>query len=117
MLPTSFETLADSEPELSHALHRLGEWVRQHPDWPFLDPRILSKDIRDVDPFELSLTLNELVSIGVFARVYKVVDPTGTFTEDEWEEIRRIPPRIRDGFNQSFSTDDGDIVPVFRPIH
>jgi|ERR1017187_7615383 hypothetical protein len=116
MLPNNFNTLASQIPEYRAAILRIGEWARNHSDWPFLDPRTLSRDLRDIDPVRLALTLHELVQVGSYRQVYKVLAPDGTFVEDEYASPLDVPPHPRDGFNHPFRIEDGDIVPVFTPV-
>jgi hypothetical protein len=90
--------------------------VRSHPGWQFLDPRILSRDLRDIDPVHLTLTLRSFVRTGSYRQVYKVVTPDGVLAEGEYDTPLQIPSRVVDGFNHQFSVDEGDIIPVFKPI-
>lgn len=116
MLPTNFENLARQLPEYSSVVERIGAWAHAHSDWAFLDPRILSRDLRDIDAFQLALTLRGMVRAGSYRQVYKVVTPDGVLAEGEYESPIQIPQRITDGFNQEFTLDQGDIVPVFKPV-
>jgi hypothetical protein len=115
MLPTDFETLANQIPEYRSVVLKIGDWVHDHADWPFLDPRVLSKDLKDVDPFRLVLALHELVQRGEYRQVYKVVTPEGVFAENVYETPLDVPREPLDGFNRPFRIEDGDIVPVFTP--
>lgn len=116
MLPNNFEALANKLPEYRSVVLRIGDWARHHSDWNFLDPRVLSRDMRDVDPLRLVLALHELVQAGSYKQVYKVVTPDGVFAENEYETPLDVPSAPRDGFNRPFRIEDGDIVPVFTPV-
>jgi hypothetical protein len=116
MLPNNFENLASKIPEYRSVVLRIGDWAHAHADWSFLDPRILSRDMRDVDPLRLVLALRELVHTGSYRQVYKVVTPDGVFAENEYETPLDVPPEPVDGFNRPFRIEDGDIVPVFTPV-
>lgn len=115
MLPTSFDDLASSSPHLKPVFLRLKEWKSQHEDWSVLDTRVLARDMRDIDPFLLSLALQILVKQGLYRTVYMVATPTGVLAEDEYDEISNIPERVPDRFNEYFSTADADIVTVLKP--
>lgn len=116
MLPNNFDILASQIPEYSSAILEIGAWARKHADWPFLDPRVLSRDLRNMDPVRLALALRELVHVGFYKQVYKVVTPDGTFAENEYNSPLDVPSLPRDGFNRPFRIEDGDIVPVFMPV-
>lgn len=115
MLPNNFENLANQIPEYRSVVLRIGDWAYSHRDWNFLDPRTLSKDLKDIDPVRLVLALNRLVQTGSYRQVYKVVAPDGTFAENQYASPLDVPKEPRDGFNQPFRIEDGDIVPVFTP--
>lgn len=116
MLPNNFESLANQLPEHRLEVLKIGDWARRHTDWSFLDPRILSRDIRDVDPFRIVLALYRLVDAGMYRQVYKVVTPEGVFAENEYDTPLDVPNLPLDGFNHPFRIEDGDIVPVFTPV-
>lgn len=116
MLPNNFEALASKLPEFRSDILRIGEWASLHGDWRVLDPRILSRDLRDIDPLRLSLALHGLVSVGSYRQIYMVVTPEGVLAEGEYNTPLDIPGRVRDGFNHTFKVEDGDIVPVFKPV-
>jgi hypothetical protein len=115
MLPTNFDTLANENSEFRPVLGKLKEWVERHSDWSVLDPEILVRDLRDVDPFLLSVILLELVRKGLYRQVYMVKTPSGVLAEDEYDDPRQIPPRVRDRSYRYFSPMDTEIVPVFKP--
>lgn len=115
MLPTNFGTLADKHSELRPVLGKLREWVENHADWSVLDPRILARDLRDVDPFLLSLVLGELVKIGLYRRVYMVETPSGVLADGEYDDPRNIPHRVPDRSYNYFDPMETEIVPVFKP--
>jgi hypothetical protein len=114
--PISFEALASKNGPLQREILRVAEWVGQHSDWDLLDPKILSRDLRDLDPARLAIALGALVDIGAFQRVYKVVTPSGVLAEGEFDDPLNIPERVRDRWGRCFETADSDIIPVFRPI-
>ena len=114
MLPTNFGTLADDNSDLRPVLGRIREWVEKHSDWSVLDPRILARDLRDVDPFLLSVALLELVRIGLYRRVYMVDTPSGVLADGEYDDPRKIPDRVPDRSFRYFNPMDTEIVPVFK---
>jgi hypothetical protein len=116
MLPTNFDTLANENSVLRPAVKRLKEWVENHAERNLLDPRILAKDLRDVDPFLLSVVLLELVRIGLYRRVYMVATPSGVLTDGEYDDPRRIPERVADNFYNYFDRAETEIVPVLKPV-
>jgi hypothetical protein len=116
MLPTNFDFLASENPELSPAVLRLGEWARKHNDWNLIDPRAVSREIRDVDPFLLAFVLRQLVERGLFEQVYMVATPSGVLAEGEYRDPNNIPERLANGFEEYFDRDDGLIVSVLKPV-
>jgi hypothetical protein len=115
MSPSSFDTLADENPELRHAFARVRDWAQQHPASPILDPRVLHRDLRDVDAVALSFTLHLLVRDGLFERVYMAVTPSGVLADGEYSNPNEVPEWVPDRFNNYFEITDGDIVPVLKP--
>jgi hypothetical protein len=116
MLPTNFGTLADENSELRPVLDKLREWVERHSTWSVLDPRVLARDLRGIDPLLLSVVLLELVRVGLYRRVYMVDTPSGVLADDEFDDPRKIPPRMYDRAYNSFDPMDTEIVPVFKPV-
>ena len=115
MLPTNYDTLASENSALGPAVIRLKEWVERHADWSVLDPRVLARDLRDVDPYLLASLLGGLVKIGLYQRVYMVETPSGVLADGEYDDLQKIPDRVQDrGFNY-FDPMETDIVPVYKP--
>ncbi|MGA2001287.1 MAG: hypothetical protein ABSG52_14955 [Terriglobales bacterium] len=112
MLPTNFDTLAAEHPQLKRALLEIREWIRTHPDWNVLDPRVLSESLRKVDSFTLAYALHLLVQHGLLRQVYMVVTPSGVLAEGEYDDPKKIPLKVPDRFNNYFETSEADIVPV-----
>lgn len=115
MLPTNFDTLANENSDLRPAVKRLKEWVEVHADRSVLDPRVLARDLRDVDPYLLSLLLVGLVKIGLYRRVYMVETPSGVLADREYDDPLKIPERVPDNFYNFFDPMETDIVPVYKP--
>jgi hypothetical protein len=115
MSPSNFEILANENPRLRREILRVGEWVHQHADWNLIDLRVLSKDMRDLDPGLLTIALGRLVDSGAFRRVYKVVTPSGVLAEGDFDDPTTVPELVRDHWGHSFETADADIVPVLKP--
>ncbi len=86
MLPTNFAFLASENPELKPVIIRLGEWARKHCDWNLIDPRAVSREIRDIDPFLLSFVLHQLVVKGLFRQVYMVATPSGVLQPKVYDD-------------------------------
>jgi hypothetical protein len=116
MLPINFDFLASENPELEPAAIRLGEWANKHRTWGLIDPRAVSREIRDVDPFLLSFALHQLVVKGLFRQVYMVTTPTGALAEGEYDDPNNIPARLATGFEEYFDRDDGVIISVLKPV-
>jgi hypothetical protein len=116
MLPTNFDTLASDNSDLLPVLARLKEWVERHADWSVLDPRILSKDLRDIDPFLLAVVLRGLVRIGLYRRVYMVETPSGVLADGEYDDPRKIPDRVPDRAYHYFNPSETDVIPVYKPV-
>lgn len=115
MLPTNFDTLANENSELRPVVRRVKEWVAGHADWSLLDPRVLARDLRDVDPYLLTLLLVGLVRIGLYRRVYMVETPSGVLAEGEYDDPLKIPKSVPDNFYEPFDPMETDIVPVYKP--
>lgn len=115
MLPTNFDFLASENPELAPAVLRLEEFVRRHQDWGLVDPRAVTREIRDVDPFTLMYVLQQLVKYGLFRQVYMVAMPSGALAEGEYDDPNSIPYRLATAFDGPFYRDDGEIVSVLKP--
>ena len=115
MLPNSFEPLADEHPELRTAFGRISQWINLHQDWNILDPRILAKDLRDLDAGQLATALSILAASNLFRRVFMVTTPSGVLAEGQYEHLRQVPERVADRFHQYFDTAESDIVPVLTP--
>jgi hypothetical protein len=116
MLPTNFDTLASENSDLKPVLVKLKDWVERHSDWSILDPRIVARDLRDVDPYLLSRVLVGLVKIGLYRRVYMVQTPSGALADGEYDDPRKIPARVADNFFHYFDPTETDIVPVYKPV-
>jgi len=116
MLPTNFDTLASDNSDLKPVIGRLKDWVIGHSDWSVLDPRVLARDLRDVDPYLLATVLVGLVKIGLYRRVYMVETPSGVLAEDEYDDPRKVPERVADSFFNYFDPMETDIVPVYKPV-
>jgi hypothetical protein len=114
MLPTNFDTLASENSALRPVANKLKDWVERHAEWSLLDPRVLARDLRDVDPFLLSVLLVGLVKIGLYRRVYMVETPTGVLADGEYDDPREIPPKVQDRSFNSFDPMETDIVPVYK---
>ncbi len=116
MLPSNFDTLAAERPDLGPTLIRVSEWVHSHPDWNVIDPRELARQLRDVDSYALALALRYLVQKGVLRQVYMVVTPSGVLADGEYTDLRSVPERVRDRFNNPFETAEADIVPILTGV-
>src|SRR5438874_1137896 len=116
MLPTNFAFLASENPELKPAALRLEEFARKHQDWNLIDPRAVTREIRDVHPFLLMYALHELVKNGVLHQVYMVATPSGVLAEGEYDDPNQIPSRLTTPFDEPFNRDDGEIVSVLKPV-
>ena len=114
MLPTNFEPSPNSQPELQTVILRIRDWAREHQDWSLLDPRVLSHDLR-VDPFLLSVALQQIVDTGPYRVVYMVLTPDGVFADREFDDPLQVPKRMADATNRDFNTEEGEILPVLKP--
>ena len=112
MLPSNYEPIAGKHPELRTALGRISDWVRQHREWDLLDPRVLAKDLRDLDAQQLAAALVVLGTSELFRRVFMVTTPSGSLADGKYESPRQIPGRLADRFEQYFDTAESDVVPV-----
>lgn len=114
MLPTNFDSLINERSDLAPALRRLREWIEGHKYSHTLDPRELAKSLPEVDSISLASALALLVRRGMLRQVYRVVTPTGSLADGEYEDPRKIPPRVPDRFNRYFDTVEAEVVPVLR---
>lgn len=114
MLPTSFEALADDDPELQarrRVLRQLDRWRQDNPREKLLDPTA----VRKVSPEELASTLELLVARRRLQRVYKVISPQGTPGSGEFDRPD-IEPGVTDTdhWGTPFETDAAEVVPFFK---
>jgi hypothetical protein len=116
MLPTNFDTLAIENSDLKPVVGRLKDWVRKHSTLSVLDPKLVARDLVDVDPYLLSKVLVGLVTIGLYRRVYMVETPSGVLAEGEYEDPLQVPNRVADSFLNYFDPMETDIVPVYKPV-
>jgi len=116
MSPVSFEHLAKQNPKYKRAIEQLQAWVNAHPQDRVLNPLKLRKDIRNVNPAELTMALDLLRKAGLLHRVYKVVTPAGVLADAEFDDPTAIPDKLPDRFEEYFETSDADVIPVFRRI-
>jgi hypothetical protein len=113
MLPSNYDSIAADRPSLEPVLRDIASWVRSHADWNLIDPRILSKDLRHVDPARLSAALDALVDAGMLQQVFMVaLPPAGVLAYGQYHSLDDIPDRINNRFEQPVETADGDIVAV-----
>jgi hypothetical protein len=80
-----------------------------------ITPRELASSVQ-VESKALAEALMLLVDAGVLKRVYKVTTPTGSLTEESFDDPREIPEKLPDTWNHSFETAESDIVPVFKKV-
>jgi hypothetical protein len=113
MLPSNYDSIVAERPQLGTALQRIATWVRSHADWEMIDPRVLSRDLRDIEPAKLSAALDALVDAGLLRQVFMVaLPPTGTLAYREYDDLDEIPDRVFNRSEQLVDTADGDIVAV-----
>jgi hypothetical protein len=115
MLPTNFDTLASENSALRPVVNKLKQWVERHTDWTVLDPRVLAADLRDVDPYLLSVLLGGLVRIGLYRRVYMIETPSGVLADGEYDDPLKVPDRVHDRDFHYFDPRETEIVPVYKP--
>jgi hypothetical protein len=116
MLPTNFDILASENSDLRPVLVKLKTWVEKHSNSKILDPRIVARDLRDVDPYLLSRVLVGLVNMGLYRRVYMVQTPSGSLADGEYDDPRKVPERVADNFMHYFDPTETDIVPIYKPV-
>ena len=113
MSPNDFDSIADEHPQLRATFAGINRWSQRHGG--DVDPRVLRRDLPDVDPAALALSLHLLVQNGLFRRVYKVVTPSGVLTDADYDDPRDVPEWVPDRFNNYFEITAGDVIPVLRP--
>lgn len=116
MSQINFDALVDEHPELKQALRALKAWMESHRNVHIIIPRILIREVSELDPEALARALRVLTSEGLLQQVYKVVTPNGVLAEGEFEDPTKIPSRLPDRRERYFDTDDADVVPVFRTV-
>lgn len=113
MLPSNYDSLVAKYPWSREALDGIAGWVRSHADWNLIDPRVLSKDLRHLDPLVLAAALELLIDSGLLRQVYMVATPdTGVLAEGVFDDVEKIPDRLNDRFERPFDTSEADIVAV-----
>lgn len=113
MLPSNYDSIAAERPNLAPVLRDISRWVRTHADWNLIDPRVLSKELRDVEPVRLAAALEALVDAGLLQQVFMIaLPPTGTLAHGEYHSLEEIPDQVYDRFERPVDTATGDIVAV-----
>ncbi len=116
MSQINFDNLINKHPQISWAIQKLQVWVQSKDDLFFIDPKDLAREVRSVDALSLLAVLSLLVQEGELKIVYKVLTPSGTFTDGEYEDPSEVPDRLPDRFNRYFETSEFDTVPIYRKV-
>jgi hypothetical protein len=111
----NIEALADKYPKNKRALRKLALLLEQHRLGSVITAKELARNI-PVDAKALSDALAVLINAGVIRQVYKVTTPSGSLTEDEFDDPREIPDQLPDMWEHYFDTAESDIVPVFKRV-
>jgi hypothetical protein len=119
MSPINFGAIADQHPEYRNLLGKLERWIAERASKrrgvPDIDPRDLARAWPDVDRITLAIMLRLLVEAGAYRRVYKVITPSGALADEDFDDPRKIPPKLPDRFNEFFDTSEADVVPILEP--
>ncbi len=114
MLPTNFADLSQRFPPLRPALEALEAWIKANPGIAFIDLRLVTGEMRDIDPAELAVALVVLESQGLLREKFGLIAPTNHVLADDFFDSRDdIPPTAYDTTDRSFDTDDAEIVSVY----
>lgn len=111
----NIKALAREHPESSRLLLKLGSLLKKHRPGSVITPKELARNISG-DPKGLTAALTLLIEAGILRQVYKVTTPSGSLTEEEFEDPRQIPERLPDMWEHYFETAESDIVPVFKRV-
>jgi hypothetical protein len=113
MSPSNFERIANEQPQYRQFLQLIQKWLQANKGRS-IDPRRLAKALPSIEPVTLASGLQLLVQAGVLRQVFKVLAPSGSLTDQEFEDLTTIPEQLPDRFQHYFPTADADIVPVFK---
>lgn len=116
MSPINFDALISEHPESKRALRKLEEWLQKHRDVQDINPTVLAREVRDVDPVSLASALTLLVSIGFLRLVYIVLTPSGVYTSQEFDDPTKIPEKLPDRWENYFDTAEADVIPIFKKV-
>jgi hypothetical protein len=115
MLPSNFDTSIEKRPDLRPVLSRVSEWILGHQDWELIDPRILSKDLFDINPLWLAKALEALVEDGALEQVYMLASPsTGVLASGEYRDLNELPEGNVWDRSHYVNADDAEIVAVLK---
>jgi hypothetical protein len=110
------ELLERENPDYSRALRSVTDWIQMHPTALVIDPKVLARELGDIDTGALGMALVLMVHAGLLRRVFKVLTPSGVMADGEYENIQEIPPTLPDRFERYFDTAESDVVPVFKRV-
>lgn len=116
MSPINFDALINEHPESERALRILQKWMRAHSDAQVINPTSLAREVRNIDPVSLASALTLLERIGFLRRVYKVLTPSGVFTDQEFDDPTKIPEKLPDRRENYFDTAEADVIPIFKKV-
>lgn len=108
----NFDALVSEHPESERTLRLLEDWLNKHQEKTIY----LAELVRDIpaDSGQLADALTVLVDEGVLRRVYKVITPSGVLSDDEFDDLKKIPARLPDRWEHYFDTAESDVMPVFK---
>src|SRR5215813_11408371 len=102
MSQISFEDLANKRPAYRNVLNALDSWIRAHSQVELIQPKTLAKDLKGFTLVDLAAALIEAVHAGLLEQRYKVLTPSGTLADAEFEDPAAIPDKLPDRFNRYF---------------
>jgi hypothetical protein len=111
----NIRSLEHKHPESKRVLRKLESLLKQHRPGSVITPKELARNI-PVEAKALADALSLLIEAGVLRRVYKVTTPSGSLTEEEFNDPRDIPDKLPDMWEHYFETAEADIVPVFKRV-
>jgi len=113
MSQSNLDTLVREHPEYRQEIRKVGSWLDSHPE-STINPKVVGKDLREIDSTQLAFVLMLLVQAGFLKLTYKVTTPSGVMADGEFDDPTHIPEKLTDRWNRPFDTTDADVVPVFR---
>src|ERR1035438_9003365 len=99
MSQISFEQIASEHPQYRPVFLLIQQWLQANKSRT-IDPRRLARESPNIEPITLASALQLLVQAGLLRQVFKVLAPSGSLTDEEFEDLTSIPEKLPDRFQR-----------------